>query len=203
MQKLTVEEIRKRFELSKEFNEIFDAFEQAIGQRLQDIELYRQLFWNHTLTPDEICLFGEKLSKELPDLAYDTFMWMANVFEVTYSMYDNYELALQYFKKAASVRPSEPDPYLAAADCYEPDLNIPPIDALIAFLKQGVNGVAAPKSLYLKLAHLYELNGNDEMYTYFRKKGEETPPGPTPPGSTPTPPAAPEPTPPEQPSPPQ
>ena len=29
MQKLTVEEIRKRFELSKEFNEIFDAFEQV------------------------------------------------------------------------------------------------------------------------------------------------------------------------------
>src|SRR6266850_234822 len=138
MQKLTVEEIRKRFELSKEFNEIFDAFEQAIGQRLQDIELYRQLFWNHTLTPDEICLFGEKLSKELPDLA--------------------------------------------AADCYEPDLNIPPIDALIDFLKQGVNGVSAPKSLYLKLAHLYELNGNDEMYTYFRKKGEEAPPGPGPAG---------------------
>jgi tetratricopeptide (TPR) repeat protein len=181
MQKLTVEEIRKRFELSKEFNEIFDAFEQAMGQRLQDIELYRQLFWNHTLTPDEICLFGEKLSKELPDLAYDTFMWMANVFEVTYSMYDNYELALEYFRKAASVRPSELDPYLAAADCYEPDLNIPPIAALIDFLKHGSNVVTAPKSLYLKLAHLYELSGNDEMYTYFRKKGEEASAGTSPP----------------------
>src|ERR1041384_7759062 len=125
MQKLTVEEIRKRFELSKEFNEIFDAFEQAIAERLQDIELYRLLFWNHTLSPDELCLFGEKLAKEFPQLAYDTYMWLANVFEVTYSMVDNYELTITYFQKASTVKPRETDPYLDAADCYEPDLNIP------------------------------------------------------------------------------
>src|SRR6266849_4935096 len=162
MEKLTVEEIRKRFELSKEFNEIFDAFEAAIQQRLQDIELYRELFWNHTLTPDELCLFGEKLAKEFPALAYDAYMWLANVFEVTYSMYDNYDLAFLYFRKASAARPSEPDPYLDAADCHEPDLNIPPVDALIEFLKQGVNAVTVPRPLYLKLAHLFELTGNDE-----------------------------------------
>jgi tetratricopeptide (TPR) repeat protein len=172
MRKLTVEEIRKRFELSKEFNEIFDAFDQAIRQRLNDIELYRKLFWNHTLAPDELCLFGEKLAKEFPELAYETYMWLANVFEVTYSMYDNYELALRYYKKASSVRPSETDPYLDAADCHEPDLNIPPVTTLIDFLKNGVDAVALPKPLYQKLAYLYELIGNDEMYTFYRNKAE-------------------------------
>src|ERR1043166_2812990 len=127
MGKLTVEEIRKRFEISNEFNEIFDAFEEAIEQGLKDIELYRQLFWNHTLSPDELCLFGEKLAKEFPELAYDTYMWLASVFEVTYSMFDNYELTLAYYIKAAQANPTEPTPYLAAASCYEPDLNIPPI----------------------------------------------------------------------------
>ncbi len=183
MQKLTVEEIRKRFELSKEFNEIFDAFEQAIAERLQDIELYRQLFWNHTLTPDELCLFGEKLAKEFPDLAYEAYMWLANVFEVTYSMYDNYALALQYFIKASSARPGELSPYLDAADCYEPDLNIPPVGALIDFLRKGTAAVAVPKPLYLRLAQLYEIAGNDEMCSFYRNKAEgaarpesETPP---------------------------
>jgi tetratricopeptide (TPR) repeat protein len=176
MQKLTVEEIRKRFELSKEFNELFDAFEQAIGQRLQEIELYRELFWNHTLTPAELCLFGEKLAKEFPALAYDAYMWLANVFEVTYSMYDNYELAFQYFQKASGVRPSEPDPYLDAADCHEPDLNIPPLDSLIAFLKKGVGAVTVPKPLYQKLAYLFDLAGNDEMSAFYRQKAEGPPP---------------------------
>ena len=135
MSKLSAEDIRRRFESSKEFNEIFDAFEQALEQRLETIEHYQPLFWNNTLTPDEVCLFGEKLAKEFPDLAFDTYMWLANIFEVTYSMYDNHERALEYFWKAASVRPRDNTPYLEAARCYEPDLNIPPVHTLIEFLK--------------------------------------------------------------------
>ena len=184
MSRLTVEEIRKRFELSKEFNEIFDAFEQAIEQRLDDIDLYKQLFWNHTLTPDELCLFGEKLAKEFAPLAYDTYTWLAEVFEVTYSMFDNYELALEYYIKASSVKPSELAPYLGAANCYEPDLNIPPVSLLIEFLKKGSEIVAHPEPLYMKLVQFYDIVGNDEMRNYYRRKGEggtsssqESPPG--------------------------
>jgi tetratricopeptide (TPR) repeat protein len=170
MSKLSFEEIRKRFELSKEFNEIFDAFEQAVEQRLEDIGLYRLLFWNPTLTPDELSLFGEKLAKEFPDLAYDSFTWLANIFEATHSMVDNYELALTYYKKAAAIRPSERSPYLRAAACYERDLNIPPISDLINFLKQGAEYVNEPIPLYQRLIELYELNGNDEMCNYYRRK---------------------------------
>ena len=101
MRKLTLDEIRKCFETSHEFNEIFDAFQQALAQRMNDIELYRQLFWNHALTPAERCLFGEKLSKEFPDLAYGVFMWLANVFEVTNTtMYDNYDLRSSILQKS-------------------------------------------------------------------------------------------------------
>jgi tetratricopeptide (TPR) repeat protein len=173
MARLSAMEIRKRFETSKDFNELFDAFEQALEQRLDDIELYRQLFWNHSLTADELCLFGEKLAAEFPHLAYDVYMWLASVFEVIYSMFDNYERALEYYRKASSARPSELDPYLDAADCYEPDLNIPPITSLIDFLKNGTHRVAAPKPLYQRLSYLYEINGNDEMSNYYRRKADE------------------------------
>lgn len=184
MPALTVDEIRRRFELSKEFNEIFDAFQQAIQQRLEDIELYRQLFWNHSLTPDELQLFGEKLAKEFSCLSYDIYMWLASVFEVTYSMSDNYELALKYYRKAAATKPAQPEPYLDAADCYEPDLNIPPVSSLITFLKEGVRAVAGPRTLYLRLSYLYDIAGNDEMSDYCKRKAEEgsQPPKETPPG---------------------
>ena len=173
MGKLTAQEIRKRFELSDEFNELFDAFEQAIEQRIIDIELYRLLFWNHTLSPDELCLFGEKLVKEFPELAYDAFMWLASIFEVTYSMVDNYELALTYYRKAARAKPDELDPYLDAADCYEPDLNIPPITVLTHFLKAGTEHVRNPKPIYQRLAHLFELQGNDEMSDFYKRKADQ------------------------------
>lgn len=182
MPKLSPDDIRKRFELSNDFNEIFEAFEQAIEQHIDDIELYRLLFWNHSLGPDELCLFGEKLSKEFSHLAYDVYMWLANIFEVTYSMVDNYELALAYYKKAATAKPSETDPYLDAADCYEPDLNIPSVHMLIDFLKSGVPYVVNSKLLYRRLSELYEYTGNDEMILFYRRKAEEgsAPPSPLP-----------------------
>jgi hypothetical protein len=177
MPKLTAGEIRKRFETSTEFNELFEAFEHALEQHLDDIELYRQLFWNHTLTPPELCLFGEKLVKEMPALAFDVYLWLGNVFEATYSMVDNHELALAYFKKAAASRPDETAPYAEAANCYEPDINIPPLPLLIEFLKSGVGKVTDPKPLYERLAHFYDLAGNDEMSIYFRRKLDGEPPG--------------------------
>ena len=174
MAKFTIEEIREKFSRSTDFNEIFDAFEGALVQRLEEVELYRLLFWNHALTPDELCLFGEKLAKEFPNIAYDVYMWLASVFEVTYSSYDNYELCIEYYKKGARVRPSEPDPYLDACDCYEPDLNIPPVDVLIDFVKEGLNHVKNKKSLYSRLSHLYHIIGNNELSEFYHQKAEES-----------------------------
>ncbi|HLX12546.1 MAG TPA: hypothetical protein VKS81_07020 [Bacteroidota bacterium] len=177
---LSKEEIQKIFELSTDFNDIFEAFEEAIALKFDDIELYRLLFWNKFLSPDELCMFGDKLAKEFPTLAYDSYMWLANVFEATYAASDNYDLALRYFKKAALVKPAEPDPYLDAADCYEPDLNIPPIAQLIDFLKLGAQNVANANKIYQRLAYLYELLDNDEMTQFYRRKAN---PGSAPPPS--------------------
>ena len=172
MHTYTIEEIRRCFSTSQDFNEIFDAFEAAISQQIKDVEPYRLLFWNHSLTPDEVRLFGEKLATEFPDLAYDIFLWLASIFEATESSNDNYELAFHYFQKAAKARPAEPDPYLDACDCYEPDLNIPPLSALIEFVKQGVENVTRASLLYKRLARLYELSGDDDQAELCRQKAE-------------------------------
>jgi hypothetical protein len=138
MRPYSVEEIRRCFATSTDFNEIFDVFQGALAQRVQDLEPYRLLFWNHSLTPDEVRLFGEKLAAEFPVIAYDVYLWLASIFEVTSSTSDNYDLAIRYYRRAAAARPDEVDPYLDACDCYDPDLNIPPLSTLIEFLKQRV-----------------------------------------------------------------
>jgi len=139
MRPYTVEEIRKCFSTSSDFNEIFDVFQSALSQNLKDIEPYRLLFWNHSLTADEVRLFGEKLATEFPDIAYDVYLWLASVFEVTHSSSDNFELAVHYYQKAATARPAEPDPYLDACDCFDPDLNIPPLASLIDFVMRVIS----------------------------------------------------------------
>jgi hypothetical protein len=173
MPRYTPEEIRAKFANSSDFNDLFDTFEDAIAQRIQDVELYRLLFWNHSLGPDELRLFGEKLAKEFPEIAYDTYMWLASVFEVTYSSYDNFDLAITYYRKAADARPSSPDPYLDACDCYDPDLNIPPVDVLLEFLKQGLDHANNPKALLLRLSHLYHIIGDEEQSNRYRNLADD------------------------------
>src|SRR5947209_433124 len=121
MSGLSIDEIRRRFESATAFNVLFDTFEQAIGQRIEDMELYRLLFWNKFLSADEVCLFGQKLAHEFPHHAYEIYLWLASMFAVNYSFHDNYELALEYFERAANAKPDQPTPYLDAAACYEPD----------------------------------------------------------------------------------
>ncbi len=174
MAKLTYEEIQERFNTSKDFNEIFDAFEAAINSNIKNIELYRQLFWNDALSHDELCLFGEKLAEVFPDMKYDVYMWLGKVFEVTYSMYDNYESTIRYFRKAADVKPDEIETYIAVSDCYEPDLNLPPIDIILDFVKNGLLHVKDPTHLYLRLSELYEKTGNYEQSDYYRRKADES-----------------------------
>lgn len=170
MRTLTIEEIQRCFSSSVDFNEIFGAFESALAQQMKDIEPYRCLFWNHSLSPDEVRLFGEKLAAEFPDMAYDVFSWLASIFEATQSSSDNYELAFHYFRRAAKARPTEPDPYLDACDCYEPDLNIPPLMSLIEFVKEGIDYVIPPKLLYKRLARLCDLAGDGVQAEMYRRK---------------------------------
>jgi tetratricopeptide (TPR) repeat protein len=173
MPRFSLEELRFVFANSADFNDMFEAFQDALEQRIKDIELYRLLFWNNALSPDELCLFGGKLAKEFPGIAYDTYMWLARVFEVTYSAYDNFELALLYYRKASESKPTEADPYLDACDCHDADLNIPPREILIDFVKGGIKRVPHKKSLMLRLSRLYELEGDEEQSEYYRRLADE------------------------------
>jgi hypothetical protein len=175
MRAYTVEEIRRSFSTSTDFNEIFDVFQAALAQKIGDLELYRLLFWNHSLTPDEVRLFGEKLASEFPEMAYEVFIWLASIFEVTFSASDNFELAMHYYRRAAQARPEETDPYLDACDCHDPDLNIPPLNLLIDFLKHGLPQVRNPVPLYRRLAHLYELGGFPDQAEEARRRADEGP----------------------------
>jgi hypothetical protein len=172
MRTYALEEIRRTFASSGDFNEIFDVFQAALQQKLKDVEPYRLLFWNHSLAPDEIRLFGEKLASEFPDLAYDVYLWLASVFEATYAGDDNYELAVHYYQRAAQARPAEPDPYLDACDCYDPDLNIPPLSLLIEFVLKGTGLVPNPARLYRRLAYLYHLAGDPVRSEQCRRRAD-------------------------------
>jgi hypothetical protein len=80
---------------------------------------------------------------------------------------------LQYYQKASAMRPAELDPYLDACDCYDPDLNIPPLSVLMEFLRRGLDFVENPVPLYKRMASLYELAGDTERSDCYRRKADD------------------------------
>lgn len=170
---LSRDDIRRIFTSAEGFNELFDALEEAIRCRIDDVELYRLLFWNKSLRQDELVFFGERVAGEFPNLAYDIYMWLAKVLQTAFSQSDHYETAIVYFQKAAMINPNSPDPYLNACDCYEPDLNIPPVETLIELVKKGLEKAENQKSLYARLAYLYHIAGDEEQSDYYRRQAGE------------------------------
>jgi len=171
LQTYTLEEIRRCFGSSTDFNEIFDAFQSAINQQVKDVEPYRLLFWNHALTADEVRLFGEKLAHEFPDLAYDVYLWLASIFEVTQG--DNYELAVHYYQKAAPRPPRGARSVPRRLRLLRSRSQHSPLASLIEFVKHGVQHVKNPINLYKRLAYLYELAGDPEQGEYYRRLADE------------------------------
>jgi tetratricopeptide (TPR) repeat protein len=173
MPRFTVPEIREIFSSSRDFNDLLEAFQEALALNAQDLELYRPLFWNPGLSPDEVCLFGEKLAKEFPALAFDTYVWLAKVFEMTFASYDNFELAMKYYRKASLVKPEESGPYLGAADCFDPNISIPPPFMLIQFLREGLRHVTDKRDLLDRIAYLFEMIGDMEQSEHYRKLSDD------------------------------
>jgi hypothetical protein len=171
------DEIRLCFSSSTDFNEIFDVFQSAIAQKVDDLEIYRTLFWNPALIPDEVRLFGEKLAGEFPLLAYDVFLWLGGMFEATYSIDDNHELAVAYYKKAALASPTQGEPYVKLCDCYDRDLAIPPLAELIEFVLRGLPALTDPRLVYNSLADLYYYAGDPQQAEYYRAKAGDDPTG--------------------------
>jgi len=100
-------------------------------------------------------------------------MWLATVFEATYSMSDNFELAVRYYRKAAVAKPEEVQPYLDAADCHDPELNIPPLYWLVEFLKLGINLVKDKKTLLHRLSYLYQMHGDQKQADFYRNLADD------------------------------
>jgi hypothetical protein len=52
-------------------------------------------------------------------------------------------------------------------------LNIPPVDVLLEFLRQGLDNVNNKKVVLMRLSHLYHLIGDEEQSNYYRDLADD------------------------------
>jgi hypothetical protein len=71
------------------------------------------------------------------------------------------------------MNPGRPEPYIDACDCYDIDLNIPPVGNLIEFVTSGLDHVQHPGPLYKRLSNLYHYAGDQVKSDHYRRLAEE------------------------------
>lgn len=165
--------IEEIFRNSDSHNELFDAFETAVNNKINDEDLYKILIWNKALTADEVTMFSEKLCREFPEMRFKICFDTGKILEATSSGGDNLERALLYYGKSAEADPSSFLPYAAVAGMYNKDLNIPQLERVIAFLLQGMDLVSRKSKVCFDLAFLYKNNGNQKKEKEFQRLGEK------------------------------
>ncbi len=167
------QKIETVFRFSNNSDEIFDAVDAAVHEKISDTDLYKILLGNAALSKDEIILFTEKLSREFPECCYDLYMWTAKIFGSSYLDHNNLEKSLHYLKKASEKEPAQCEPYLAALKLYNYDLELPTNEKVIEMMNHNSDSVKDKTIIYSTLADHYERIGDVSLKRKYRSLAEK------------------------------
>jgi hypothetical protein len=165
-------EIEKVFRTSNSFEDLFDGFRQALGAKLKDVNLYKTLLANNSLTPDQVSFFAEKLCSEYPDFKYDLCMWSGSVLSSRYNDSSYIDKALSYFLKAINVKKNYAEPYESIASLYDSDLNIPDFNFVTNVLNYGLKESDKKSRICRALADIYGKTNNITMKKRYLELSE-------------------------------
>ena len=135
-------------------DELFDAFKNALENKINDIELYKIFLGNIALSPYEVRMFTEKLCNEFKDLSFDLYMWSASILE-NCNARNCVEMSFEYYRKAAEADSFSHLPYFSIVKLYNPEIDIPPQKELFQILQNSLEKVKYKSKIYLAMAELY------------------------------------------------
>ncbi|OGU67916.1 MAG: hypothetical protein A2499_14225 [Stygiobacter sp. RIFOXYC12_FULL_38_8] len=154
-------------------DELFDAFREAINTRVTDIDLYKILLGNPSLSRDEIKMFAEKLTKEIPGQAFNTFMWTASVFENHKDDYDKLEDAIKYYQRSFEHSPTNDLPLIRLLGLYNFDIDTLANKEILDFVDSRVISVNVKSRVYFSMADLYKRKENYLLAAKYLALGEK------------------------------
>jgi tetratricopeptide (TPR) repeat protein len=170
---LNKREIDKIFTASRSFDELFDAFDEAVNQKIADENLYKILLANSALSNDEIKLFAKKLSEEFPDLSYPILLWCGDIFANKSWSIENINAAIECFENASRVKPDENIPILKMIALYNHDISLPFNEKIIKNVKTGLPKIENKSAVYSAIADFYSKEGKERLKRKYQRMAEK------------------------------
>jgi hypothetical protein len=181
MSKRLISEIENVFRISDSSDKLFDYFQLAVENRIDDINLYKIFLANPVLCAEEIALFSEKLIAEFPSLSYSLHMWSAGILETNRYCAASLEKAFEYYKRAMAEMPDSEDPIFSMIGMYNAELDFPPASEIISQIENSSEKIIHKERIFLALADFCkkikkaDLARKYEAMSYLElKKGKRT-----------------------------
>lgn len=152
--------IEKIFRCSNSGNELFDAFQYAIKNEVGGIELYKILLANPTLTPDEIKMFTETLTKIFKEEASEIYSWTGMILESYANCPTEIEESMNYFIKSWKDDQSNHEPLINLINMFNYDYDVSYNNVILNIATEGAKYVRKKSKVYYALADLFEKKKN-------------------------------------------
>lgn len=155
-----IKNIESIFRSSTSPDELFDAFRNAIGLRIDDIELYKILLANPSISTDEIKMYTEKLLREFSEKSFQINIWAARIFENRSNYYEHLESAVYYYEKAAAAKPTDHTALVELLKLYNTEIDLPINKKILEIVEERSPAVNLKSKVYFELADLYKKKGD-------------------------------------------
>ncbi|MFA8342311.1 MAG: hypothetical protein ACEPO8_05000 [Rhodothermaceae bacterium] len=171
MEKNLRHNLEKLFRDSNSIDALFDAFQILIFKKIDDLNLFKILLANPTLSPDELKFFTDKISSEFKHQSYEVFYWTATIFETKFGCND---YAFNYYVKTINVKPFKYEPFLNLISLFDYEMDTLTNRAIIEFVENAVEFVDCKSKVFNFLASHYLKTGNDCMSRIYEAKAEQS-----------------------------
>lgn len=155
-----IKKIESVFRDSFSSEELFDAFAEAMKLRVNDVELFKILLANPSLSIDEVKMFAEKIIREMPKSLYQISMWCAKVFENYAERYEYLDSSINYYLKAINALPTNFEPLVSLLNLYNMEIETPVNKRILEIVNGSIPPVNFKSKVYYALADLYKHLGD-------------------------------------------
>jgi hypothetical protein len=161
--------VESAFRQSASSGELFDALKLAIKHRIEDVELYKILLGNPSLSKYELIMFTEKICKDFEDCSYEIYLWSARVFESRVGDSDFTEDSLYFYEKAFLSNPEEHSPLIGALNLFNYDYEIPANQSIMSLIDLAIPSVSKKSMVYRSLYEHFKKTGNKDLMARYLK----------------------------------
>jgi hypothetical protein len=170
----TLKRIENIFRGSSSSDELFDSFQEALKLPITEIQTYKILLGNPTLTSDEVKMYAEKLVKQFPQQSFETLLWAGRIFESQKEDQHRLEDSIRYYQRAFYENPHYESALVYMLNLYNYDIEVVTNAKIIDFVESAVVTVTKKSRVYFRLSEHFKQLGNLPLAARYLALGEKS-----------------------------